>query len=63
MIKRIEFVLYLDDPKDAELYRALRPLMVYRRAGHVIRQALVEALLKETPVNLVEKKEQSYEQA
>lgn len=40
MIKRIEFTLNLDDPQEADIYRALKPSLRYRRAGAVIRQAL-----------------------
>jgi hypothetical protein len=40
MIKRIEFTLNLDDPQEAELFRALTPSLRYRRAGAVIRHAL-----------------------
>lgn len=40
MIKRIEFSLNLDDPREAAIYRALKPSLRYRRAGAVIRQAL-----------------------
>ncbi len=40
MHKRIEFILNLDDPHEAAIYRALRPSLKYRRAGAVIRQAL-----------------------
>jgi hypothetical protein len=47
MIKRIEFTLNLDDPGDAELYRALKPSLRYRRAGAVIRLALRRLLLRE----------------
>ncbi len=47
MIKRIEFSLNLDDPKEAEIYRALKPSLRYRRAGSVIRQALRAHLIPE----------------
>ena len=47
MIKRIEFSLNLDDPREAAIYRALRPSLRYRRAGAVIRQALDSLLIKE----------------
>jgi hypothetical protein len=40
MMKRVEFLLNLEDPGDAAIYRALRPLLRYRRAGALIRQAL-----------------------
>jgi hypothetical protein len=40
MIKRIEFTLNLNDPREAELYRCLKPALRHRRAGAVIRQAL-----------------------
>lgn len=40
MIKRIEFTLNLDDPQEAELFRALTPSLRYRRAGALIRHAL-----------------------
>jgi hypothetical protein len=47
MIKRIEFSLNLDDPREAAIYRALRPSLRYRRAGAVIRQALDSLLISE----------------
>lgn len=47
MIKRIEFTLNLDDPGDAEIYRALQPSLRYRRAGAVIRLALRRLLLRD----------------
>ncbi|MCB9453103.1 MAG: hypothetical protein H6672_16835 [Anaerolineaceae bacterium] len=40
IIKRIEFTLNLDDPREAAIYRALQPALRYRRAGAIIRQAL-----------------------
>jgi hypothetical protein len=40
MIKRIEFTLNLEDPREAQIYRALKPALRYRRGGAVIRQAL-----------------------
>jgi hypothetical protein len=45
MIKRIEFSLNLDDPQEAEIYRALLPSLRYRRAGAVIRNALGKQLV------------------
>jgi len=45
MIKRIEFTLNLADPKEAAIYRALKPSLRYRRGGAVIRQALGEHLI------------------
>lgn len=47
MIKRIEFSLNLDDPREAAIYRALKPSLRYRRAGAVIRQALDSLLTGE----------------
>jgi hypothetical protein len=47
MIKRIEFSLNLDDPREATLYHALKPALRYRRAGAVIRQALEHLLMNE----------------
>jgi len=47
MIKRIEFTLNLDDPREAEIYQALKPSLRYRRAGAVIRQALGTFLVTE----------------
>lgn len=44
MIKRIEFTLNLDDPREAAIYRALKPSLRYRRAGAVIRESLVMTL-------------------
>ena len=48
MIKRIEFSLNLEDPREAAIYRALKPSLRYRRAGSVIRQALDSLLITET---------------
>lgn len=45
MMKRVEFVLNLDDPHEAAIYRALLPSLRRRRAGSVIRQALEAFLL------------------
>ena len=42
MFKRIEFTLNMDDPDEAALYQALRPSLHGRRAGAVIRQALMQ---------------------
>jgi hypothetical protein len=47
MIKRIEFSLNLDDPREAVIYHALKPSLRYRRAGAVIRQALDSLLISE----------------
>jgi len=47
MIKRIEFSLNLDDPREAAIYHALKPSLRYRRAGAVIRQALDSLLISE----------------
>ncbi len=47
MIKRIEFSLNLDDPREAAIYHALKPALRYRRAGAVIRQALDSLLIAE----------------
>jgi hypothetical protein len=44
MIKRIEFTLNLDDPRDAAIYGALKPALRYRRAGAVIRASLSTTL-------------------
>lgn len=66
MIKRIEFSLNLDDPREAAIYRALRPSLRYRRAGAVIRQAL-DSLLSSEDVQpkpqLSAKQENQHEQA
>ena len=48
MIKRIEFHLNLDDPREAAIYQALKPSLRYRRAGEVIRQALDRLLVYRT---------------
>jgi hypothetical protein len=45
MIKRIEFTLNLDDPREAAIYHALKPSLRYRRGGAVIRQALDDLLV------------------
>lgn len=47
MIKRIEFSLNLDDPREAAIYHALKPSLNYRRAGAVIRQALDGLLIND----------------
>lgn len=46
MIKRIEFHLNLAEPHDAAIYRALRPSLRHRRAGSVIRLALLQHLIR-----------------
>jgi hypothetical protein len=45
MMKRIEFILNLDDPVDAELYKLLTPQLRHHRAAATIRQALTAFLL------------------
>ena len=47
MIKRIEFTLNLDDPREAAIYRALKPSLHYRCAGAIIRQALDNLLISD----------------
>lgn len=49
IIKRIEFTLNLDDPREAAIYRALQPALRYRRAGAIIRQALDTLLVSSDP--------------
>ena len=66
MIKRIEFSLNLDDPREAAIYHALKPSLRYRRAGAVIRQALDSLLISEdvqpqTPIAIYQEKQ--HEQA
>ena len=66
MIKRIEFSLNLDDPREAAIYHALKPSLRYRRAGAVIRQALDSLLISEdvqpqTPISIYQEKQ--HEQA
>ena len=51
MIKRIEFHLNLDDPREAAIYQALKPSLRYRRAGEVIRQALDRLLIPMSEVH------------
>jgi len=66
MIKRIEFSLNLDDPREAAIYRALKPSLRYRRAGAVIRQALDSLLIGEDVQpnpQLSAKQENQHEQA
>ncbi|MDL5054920.1 hypothetical protein QQ056_15380 [Oscillatoria laete-virens NRMC-F 0139] len=66
MIKRIEFSLNLDDPREAAIYRALKPSLRYRRAGAVIRQALDSLLISEdvqTQLQVSTKQENQHEQA
>ncbi len=66
MIKRIEFSLNLDDPREAAIYRALKPSLRYRRAGAVIRQALDSLLISEDvqpKPQLSAKQENQHEQA
>ena len=50
MIKRIEFHLNLDDPREAAIYQALKPSLRYRHAGEVIRQALDRLLISKGEV-------------
>jgi len=57
MIKRIEFTLNLADPREAAIYRALKPALRYRRGGAVIRQALDTFLTPEKPHGVHEQKE------
>lgn len=54
MIKRIEFTLNLNDPREAQIYHALSPSLRHRRAGAVIRQAL--------DIHLMPKRERSLSQ-
>lgn len=64
MLKRIEFTLNLDDPREAAIYHALKPSLRYRRAGAVIRQALDKLLIPEPVIQtIVSEKENPYEQA
>jgi hypothetical protein len=66
MIKRIEFSLNLDDPREAAIYRALKPSLRYRRAGAVIRQALDSLLIGEDvhpQPRVYTKQESQHEQA
>lgn len=58
-MKRVEFVLYLDDPEDEAIYRALKPSLRYRRAGAIIRQALTQHLVepKVSPIQPSQPKE------
>ena len=69
MIKRIEFHLNLDDPREAAIYHALKPSLQYRRAGEVIRQALDRLLISKGEVQklqtlpLFDQQENSHEQA
>lgn len=66
MIKRIEFSLNLDDPREAAIYRALKPSLRYRRAGAVIRQALDSLLIGEnvqSQLQVSAKQENQHEQA
>jgi hypothetical protein len=69
MIKRIEFSLNLEDPREAAIYRALKPALRYRRAGAVIRQALDNLLVsgeeqqEAVAIQAAAEKESAYEQA
>lgn len=66
MIKRIEFSLNLDDPREAAIYHALKPSLRYRRAGAVIRQALDSLLISEdvqSKSQLSAKQENQHKQA
>lgn len=69
MIKRIEFSLNLEDPREAAIYRALKPALRYRRAGAVIRQALDNLLVsgeeeqQATTSQIATKQESAHEQA
>ena len=63
MIKRIEFTLNLEDPQEAAIYRALRPSLLYRRGGAVIRQALDEHLVsKQRPSIQIHQEEKIYDE-
>ena len=48
MNRRVEFSLNLDNPPEAALYDALTELLRHRRAGEVIRQALIAYLFAES---------------
>ncbi len=48
MNRRVEFSLNMDNPQEAALYDALADLLRHRRAGEVIRQALVSYLFRDT---------------
>ncbi|MBA3871072.1 MAG: hypothetical protein H0X30_18165 [Anaerolineae bacterium] len=67
MIKRIEFHLNLDDPREAAIYQALKPSLQYRHAGEVIRQALDRLLISKVEVHkpqmltLFDQQEKSHE--
>lgn len=68
MIKRIEFTLNLDEPREAAIYQALKTALKHRRAGVLIRQALDSRLLQEshmqpTFTTVMASKEESHEQA
>lgn len=69
MIKRIEFSLNLEDPREAAIYHALKPALRYRRAGAVIRQALDNLLVSSeeqqqaVTFQAATKQESGYEQA
>ncbi len=43
-IRRIPFILNLDDPGDAAIWEALEPLLSRRRASQFIRGAIAQAL-------------------
>jgi hypothetical protein len=58
MIKRIEFTLNLDDPREAAIYRALQPALRYRRGGAVIRHAL-DTFLVQQPMTEEKENEQA----
>ncbi len=68
MIKRIEFTLNLDEPREAAIYQALKVALKRRRAGVLIRQALDNRLLQESHMQpafttALASKEEPHEQA
>ena len=54
-IRRVPFILNLDDPTDAALWEALEPLLTRRRASAFIRSAIAQTLGISSPTAPLER--------
>lgn len=53
-IRRVPFILNIDDPTDAAIWEALEPLLTRRRASAFIRSAIAQTLGITSPIAPVE---------
>jgi hypothetical protein len=53
-IRRVPFILNIDDPTDAAIWEALEPLLTRRRASAFIRSAIAQTLGITSPTGPVE---------